>query len=98
MLDLYEAGDESMKPSLQTYLVLFKACGNVNGSTHTKAEALSIALNAFQKLDESEYLRPNHFIYSVLIELCGKLIPNTGERGPHIEKNFRRCCVIRICW
>ena len=92
LLNLYEAGDKSMKPSIQSYSVLLKACANTQGTSIKKEKALSIALKTFQKLDESEYIRPNHFIYSIMIDLFSNLISDDKVRTQHISTFFGRCC------
>lgn len=87
-------GDWRSKPSTRSYNMVIGACSNsFKGGEKEKTQALSISLNAFQRLRASKDLDADRYTYISLLKTFGKLLPtNSTERRRRVESIFQECC------
>jgi len=82
------------EPCTKSYNLVISTCSNsFKASEKEKAQALSIAMNAYGRLRTSKRVEVDRYTYILLLKACGKLLPSTGQkRRKLVESVFTDCC------
>lgn len=76
-----------------SYNHVIATCASPVKTAEGKREALFTALDAYNRLCESQISYPNNETYRMLFMVCTKLLPSTSDAGTELfEKLFRVCC------
>ena len=90
MIDAYNKGKASLKPSVYAFNACLNACAyTVN--QNEKVDAFRVAVSTLILLQK--YCKPDHTTYGTLIRAWGNLFPKEDERRDKIiESVFQQCC------
>ena len=91
MRELYEAGNEGIKPTVFTYNAVLHACSE---SLHIEGiprlDAFKVAVTVFNEMrKDNEEL--DHVTFGNMLR-CASLLPEGEKRNALIETTFRLCC------
>ena len=87
------SGDWRATPSNQSYNMVINACSTTQGTEEDKAEAMQVALEAFSRLQRSNYAQPDRYTYISLLKTCGRqLQQNSKNRTMIVDNIFSFCC------
>ena len=75
-----------------TYSSMINCCAYYRGSLEGRKEALSVALQTFDKLCDAEGIGPNHVCYGTLFKAINNLTDMGKGRDELLRKFFRKCC------
>jgi len=74
MEELYsQTGDESIRPNVFSYTTTINAAAYAGGTIDERQKTYQIALDAFQKICESNYDRPSHVTYGTMFRAVANL-------------------------
>jgi hypothetical protein len=83
----------SSHPDVVSYNYMIATCTSPVQTAEGKREALFVALDAYNRLCESQTSYPNNQTYCMLSLVCSKLLPSTSDAGIELfEKLFHECC------
>lgn len=82
------------EPCTKSYNLVISTCSNsFKTSEKERAQALSIAMNAYGRLRTSTRVEADRYTYILLLKACGKLLPSTAQkRRKLVESVFTDCC------
>ena len=81
----------TLKPDVATYCSVINCCAYCN-DPQGHAEALDVALRAFQKVCDLEDDAPNNVIFGTVLKAISKLMPYGPEREELVANIFDQCC------
>lgn len=91
MLQKYKQGDTSVEPDVMVYTILIKACTHIRGSSKDKQQALNMAIDAMEVLENSDFGPPNDVAYATFLTAIVRLSESHQQREDLLEAAFRNC-------
>ena len=84
--------EKSLRPNVFVYASVLNACAQTFGNDKVKLEALNIAIDTFQKLEDSPVASPNHVAYAAFLKTCRKFMDKDDQRGLNlVEETVDKC-------
>lgn len=92
MKNLYEAGNEHLRPNVVAYNAVMNACAFTSGDAHESNRAVEIAHSIMLDLDKSEFGTPDQVTYGTFLKVCSNQMADCDARDKVIEVLFKKCC------
>jgi len=70
------SGDWRATPSNQSFNMVINACSTTRGTEEDRAEAMQVALDAFSRLQRSNYAQPDRYTY-ISLKLSERHLPRS---------------------
>jgi hypothetical protein len=91
MHNLYETGNEGIKPTVFTYNAVLNACAeSLHIEDESRSEAFKTAVRVFTDLRGGKE-RPDHVTFGNMLR-CANLLPEGEQRDKFVSATFRLCC------
>jgi hypothetical protein len=92
MQNLYETGNEGIRPTVFTYNAVLNACAeSLHIEDESRTEAFKTAVRVFTDLRSSGKERPDHVTFGNMLR-CANLLPEGEQRDKFVSATFRLCC------
>jgi hypothetical protein len=92
MNDLYEAGNNSLKPNVVAYNAVMNACAWTDGDVVEQTKAMEIAHHVLMELESSPFGCPDQVTYGTFLKVCATQMAECDSRRTIVEMVFKKCC------
>jgi len=88
-----KSNDSDFAPNLKTYNFVISACAFTRGNESECKETMSLMIETFNKMRNSEIqsIHPNHIAFGLFLKGCGNLIDDDKTKETVAENLFRKC-------
>ena len=93
MIESYNNGNRSAKPTLRTYSIVLNACAYSNASNQDKAATFKLARRCFKEILNGKLgQHPDSLNFSLFMMTCQNLVPPGTKRDQLLASVFDECC------
>ena len=93
MTELYEAGNQSVRPNVVAVNAVMNACAYTSDRHGVKDQnrAMEIAHMRLKELENSSYGSPDQITYGTFLKVCANQMPDCDTRRQLIRVLFKKC-------
>jgi hypothetical protein len=91
MKQLYQAGDEKLRPNVVVANAVMNACAYTMGEVSERNRALEIAHKVLKSMESGEYGKPDQITYGTFLKVCTNQMPECSTREQIVEMIFNKC-------
>mmetsp|Transcript_28934 Transcript_28934/g.33643 ORF Transcript_28934/g.33643 Transcript_28934/m.33643 type:complete len:679 (+) Transcript_28934:464-2500(+) len=91
MMELYNQGNEDLRPNVVIYNAIINACAYTIGDEAEQRQAMEIAHTMIKELESSTYAKPDQVTYGTFLKVCENQMPPCQTRTHLLNVIFRKC-------
>lgn len=95
MQQLYEAGNDHLRPNVVAYNAVVNACAyTTDNEIHESSRIVEIAHMTLKAMEQSDYVNPDQVTYGTFLKVCANHMSDCSTRQQVVEVLFKKCALV----